>query len=466
MSVDNSYHVNAKKTNLKEGDHRKDYRVIKTCQGDFQCMNSFCTLYKVDTRLTTKKELIKTRKRLICKELVAWTKRKVKAVLYFSVKRMDCTVTHIINKSKRIFHDHGSYSQKHLTQDQLEKVDELVNSGLTGIAGGKISDILINKDRVKHELRASRIRNGLYIRTNDLFEEFTKIEDECPDYINSAELVSSRFCSTFSAPMMTMNKPPFETHPMITDVTYKAVCDGYYLCSTIRPVFVALFAIFAIKPESFLGMIMDFSMAQREGFLQAFLISFGFSKAQAMPFLKGCYMHWKQSVQRIVSNHAVVSPEKAQRFLNLTYNMQRTTIDVVFDETVQSILREFPNSRRWVQWWLQPSISSFVVDDPVEILGNGTCDDITAFQNKNQGSDERKIIEEKTDVDHEDNDDYSAIQRSLGFNLDNEDDKNDRKKLVKRVEKKEDDKKEDEDKDYEFDADCGIYLFFARDYFS
>ncbi|KAI9325541.1 hypothetical protein BD770DRAFT_478113, partial [Pilaira anomala] len=31
MSVDNSYHVNAKKTNLKEGEHRKDYRAVKTC---------------------------------------------------------------------------------------------------------------------------------------------------------------------------------------------------------------------------------------------------------------------------------------------------------------------------------------------------------------------------------------------------------------------------------------------------
>ncbi|KAI9327539.1 hypothetical protein BD770DRAFT_478017 [Pilaira anomala] len=240
MSVDNSYHVNAKKTNLKE----------------------------VDTRPPTKEELIKTRKCLICNELVAWT------------------------KCNRIFHDYGSYSQQHLTQDQLEKVDELVkwhhaisaNSGFTGITGGKnvapdediekISDILINKDRVKNELRASRIRNGLNIRTNHLFEEFTKIEDEFLDFINSAELVS---------------------------------------------------------------------------------------KAQAMPFLKGCYMHWKQSVQKIVSNHAVVSPENAQHFLSLTYNMQRTTVDVVFDETVQDILREFPNSRLWVQWWLQPSISSTIL---------------------------------------------------------------------------------------------------------
>ncbi|KAI9357109.1 hypothetical protein BD770DRAFT_443807 [Pilaira anomala] len=534
MSVDNSYHVNAKKTNLKEGEHRKDYRVVKTCQGALQCMNSFCTLYKVDTRPPTKEELTKTRKCLICQELVAWTKCKVKAVFYFSFKRMDCTMTHIINKSKGIFHDHGSYSQKHLTQDQLEKVDELVkshhaitaNSGLTCIAEGKNVtpdediDVLINMDRVKHELRASRIRNGLNIRTNDLFEEFTKIEDEFPNFFNSAELVSSKFCLTFSAPMMTMSKLPFETHPMITDVAYKAVRDGYYLCSTVMQrhvvifqaviksltterftqYFEALFAKFSIKPESFLVMIMDFSMAQHEGFL----ISFGFSKAQAMSFLIGCYMHWKQSVQRIVSNHAVVSPEKAQRFLNLTYNMQRTTVDVIFDDTVQNILREFPNSRRWVQWWIQLSIAPcygnkkrksrkdddndgrapdttktlvtkakknesdsqsdnenttveivderldlfkshnsvvlevlggmsikltcFVVDDPVEILGNGTCDYVTAFQNKKQGSDERKMIEDKTDVDHEDNDDYLAIQRSLEINLDNKDDKDDRKK--------------------------------------
>ena len=72
-------------------------------------------------------------------------------------------------------------------------------------------------------------------------------------------------------------------------------------------------------------------------------------------------MHWKQSVQRIVSNHAVVSPEKAQRFLNLAYNMQRTTVNAVFDETIQNMLREFPNSRPWLQWWLQPSIASTIL---------------------------------------------------------------------------------------------------------
>ncbi|KAI9325809.1 hypothetical protein BD770DRAFT_102664 [Pilaira anomala] len=222
-------------------------------------MNSFCTLYKVDTRPPTKEELTKTRKCLICQELVAWAKCKVKAVFYFSFKRTDFTMSHIINKSKGIFHDHGSYSQKHLTQDQLKKVDELVkshhaitaNSGLTGIVGGnnvapdedieKISDILINKDRVKHELRASRIRNGLNIRTNDLFEEFTKIEDEFPNFFNSAELVSSKFCLTFSAPMMTMSKLPFGTHPMITDVAYKAVRDGYYLCSIVMQRHVVIF---------------------------------------------------------------------------------------------------------------------------------------------------------------------------------------------------------------------------------
>ncbi|KAI9349913.1 hypothetical protein BD770DRAFT_394596, partial [Pilaira anomala] len=98
-------------------------------------------------------------------------------------------------------------------------------------------------------------------------------------------------------------------------------------------------------------------------------------------------------------------------------------------------------------------LGGFVVGDPFEMLGNDTCDDITAFQNNKEG---------KTDVDHEDNDDYRVIQRSLGLTLYNEDDKNDRKKLVKRVEKKEEDKKEDEDNDYEFDADSILEEYIAE----
>ncbi|KAG2191986.1 hypothetical protein INT47_000778 [Mucor saturninus] len=182
-----------------------------------------------------------------------------------------------------------------------------------------------------------------------------------------------------------MAKLPFENYPIITDVTFKAVPKGFYLCSTVIFVpemkkhivifqaiikkldadqfaiyFKALFEKFAIKSYNFLGMIMDFSQAQREGFYQAFKSCFPDSGILPTRLLKGCYMHWKQYVQRIISNHSLVPAENSNQFNSLTYKLLKTTVEEVFVETAQSMIREFPNVRRWFQWWLQLTISSMI----------------------------------------------------------------------------------------------------------
>lgn len=411
MSVDNSYHVNKKKIKLKEGEHRKDYRIVKTCQGATQCMNSACSLYKVYSRPPIKESLIKSKQCPECQERVTWTQCKVKVEFYFSAKRLDCTMKHVIDKNKGIFHDHGSYSQIHHTQDQ--QVDNLANKSqqpsiITAAKNSSNTEDFINAEILKleegfyeiimdremaaeHELIVSRLLNELSAEetndNDDLFDEFSQIEDDYPDFIISAEMVSSKFCITFSAPIMTTSKLPFDTYPMITGVSTKALCDDYYLCSTVIYVpimkrhlvifqavikqwtadqfatyFDALFAHFTIKPETFLGMVVDFSLAKREGFLQSFSSSFGFNRAQAMPFLKGCYMQWKKSVQRLVVNHRVVRPGTAPRFISLTNAMQTATVDEIFLDSVTSLLKEFPNSRLWVRWWLRPGVSSTILN--------------------------------------------------------------------------------------------------------
>lgn len=172
---------------------------------------------------------------------------------------------------------------------------------------------------------------------------------------------------------------------MMTDVTYKAVCEGYYLCSTVIFVpemkkhlvifqaiikkldtnqfalyFEVLFKHFDIVPETFLGMIMDFSLSQRECYLKALFSSFGLDKAHAMPFLKGCYMHWKQSVQKIVSNYAIVPPSKRKLFKTLTHQVRSTTSRRVFVQSGRRILEEFPCARPRLKCWLQPSVASTV----------------------------------------------------------------------------------------------------------
>jgi hypothetical protein len=110
----------------------------------------------------------------------------------------------------------------------------------------------------------------------------------------------------------------------MTDVTFKAVKTDYYLCSSVvyspdlkknigffqatikhqateqfSVYFQAMFKKFAINPDDFLGVLMDFSQSQREGFIDACQTAFGFTQARSLSYLKGCFMHWMQSVQRI-----------------------------------------------------------------------------------------------------------------------------------------------------------------------
>lgn len=129
---------------------------------------------------------------------------------------------------------------------------------------------------------------------------------------------------------MTMAELPFKTHPIITDVTLKAVPEGHYPCSTVIYVpamkkhiviFQAVKKIliqvnllctlkkFAIIPNNFLGIFMIFHKF------------FDSTDVHLDLLLRGCYMRWKQSVQIIVSNHAIVSPAKTVQFLSLTYKL-------------------------------------------------------------------------------------------------------------------------------------------------
>ena len=145
---------------------------------------------------------------------------------------------------------------------------------------------------------------------------------------------------------------PFATQPIVTDATYKAVAsDKKYLCSSVIYVpemrksivffqavigsleastfatyFIKLFEHINVAKDRFLGVVMDFSAAQRLGFLHAFNYHYHNSANgsgtpeqlnEGISYFKGCHMHWMQSVQRVVKNHSAVPPQMKNEFLAL-----------------------------------------------------------------------------------------------------------------------------------------------------
>ncbi|KAI9273123.1 hypothetical protein BDA99DRAFT_284548 [Phascolomyces articulosus] len=180
--------------------------------------------------------------------------------------------------------------------------------------------------------------------------------------------------------------------PVITDVTFKAVRklkDGRkcYLCSSVlyfseirkhalvfqgilggtsemyfHQYFLAFFSAYQIdfsNENNFLGMIMDFSSAQRNGFLLAYR-QYTFGRDDGLKYLKGCYMHWMQSVQRVSSNGNAVPRDERQNFLKLANTIRTTTDKQEFITTRNKIIQRFPILRKWLTWWLNPSISSMI----------------------------------------------------------------------------------------------------------
>ncbi|KAG2232278.1 hypothetical protein INT48_001563 [Thamnidium elegans] len=312
---------------------------------------------------------ILNKKCLRCEGIMIRIRREVQVKYFFSLKQLYCAMRHDNEGGKGIKHSYGPCFQKHLTQEELVKVDKMIKKNPSITTSHAIAGIA-NSRIFEHEIRKSRVRSGLSSPlSKNHFEEFAKIKEEFPGYIISAELASAKFCIIFSVPKMTKVKLPFDTQPMITGETYKAVCEGYYLCYTVIYVpemkkhlvifqaivkkldtnqfavyFEALSKKFGIVPDTFRGMIMDFSFVQCEGFLKTFFSSFRLDKAHAMPFLKRYFMHWMQSVQKIVSNYTVVSP---------------VTNVSVFVESGRKILSEFPCARRWIKWRLQLSIAQY-----------------------------------------------------------------------------------------------------------
>ncbi|KAI9494663.1 hypothetical protein BDB00DRAFT_299269 [Zychaea mexicana] len=112
--------------------------------------------------------------------------------------------------------------------------------------------------------------------------------------------------------------------------------------------------------NSFSRLVMKFSLAQRKGFMMAFEQTFPFSKIDPRSLPKGCYYHWRQSVQHLITNHAVVAVEKVTDFQDLTNTMYDVDGESGFQLAVNQLRKEFPNAERWLDRWTQDGVAAMI----------------------------------------------------------------------------------------------------------
>ncbi|KAG1266648.1 hypothetical protein G6F68_002569 [Rhizopus microsporus] len=285
----------------KERKKGKHTRVIcKKYLGSVYCNNTECTFYEIDHRPYALKNDIEKQQCLICDS---------------KLERRLCTVRHLTVAEK-------CHLDEKVDEDPHVKLSKAIVgvSSRTGEAVrsiySSVSMILINKGRAKYELNNAKQRMGVSSRTGFL-GEFEKIESEYEGFISSAEVANQAFCIIFCSPEIKKFELPFSSQFIVTDVTYKAVKDNYCLCSSViyvphlkkhlvilqaiigslewiffKKYFKAFFQYFGISRKFFLGVVMDFSIAQRRGFWKPIDAHFRIAVMQ--------------SVQRIASNYAVV----------------------------------------------------------------------------------------------------------------------------------------------------------------
>ncbi|KAG2216529.1 hypothetical protein INT45_014183 [Circinella minor] len=392
---------------IKKGTCRHYKRI---CNGFVACNNVHCTLYMLQCRPAISSTAVQKQTCISCTNDLVHD-NTCKAYAFYFFEGSTCTLEHHGEHNHNQMDDNDddknnqpknppNYLDKHLSYKQQQQLDVYLGIDkkdskprgfeaappsirkakalATGVLDKKgtlaesvrtVNPVLGNLDRLSYENR-KRGLNKERESTQDLFADFEELEQEYPHFFTSANITSGLFIITFRAPLM-IKYTSFRAFSCVTDVTYSAFQKARYLCSTaviggltteyFHQYFLALFSLYKIdfsSADNFMGMVMDFSLAQKNGFLSAYTQLTGMTNG--LQYLKGCYMHWMQSVQRISSIHAVVPNNNRTRFLELPSNLRTIPTITDFDNVCNSILNEFPNARRWLRWWLQPDVHSMI----------------------------------------------------------------------------------------------------------
>ncbi|OAV93848.1 hypothetical protein PTTG_27179 [Puccinia triticina 1-1 BBBD Race 1] len=115
--------------------------------------------------------------------------------------------------------------------------------------------------------------------------------------------------------------------------------------------------------ETLVRQVVDFSLAQREVFIAAYMKVFGVTdRQQALSKLKGCHEHFRAQVTRIKRNRAVVPPEQEAQF-------QKLCLDLLVlpeagkpshEQKIDELRRLFPKTKRWLDWWTMVDVEAML----------------------------------------------------------------------------------------------------------
>ncbi|KAJ7048195.1 hypothetical protein C8F01DRAFT_1286042 [Mycena amicta] len=320
------------------------------------------------------------------------------------------TGTTVVRKHLGI-HDHPRPPVKQLTVAQNDALDELVRtnpntSALALRAGaspgqiplGEINPVLLDARKARAEVEKSHARLGIGAQlrggsTFGLLDTFRKLKAsfDVPWFIDSDLLDKQFICMQTPA----MRKPFPRGGVLLTSLVFSPILLRWvvvlytwignldeshhetHFTHLIRSMFDVCTRIGIPIDDHILASILDFSTAQRNGFVEAFIAVMtsripGWNdlsersraeerenlRRRAQAILLGCAVHWQRTVFRV---KAMLRPEFVPEFERLIRVLESsTTTAEEFLDAAARIYREYKELRAWIFWWLLPGNGAMI----------------------------------------------------------------------------------------------------------
>lgn len=116
--------------------------------------------------------------------------------------------------------------------------------------------------------------------------------------------------------------------------------------------------------------VMDFSEAERQGFIKAYIEFFtelatdtrspDELREAAEALLKGCNQHFNEQVSRIRKTKALVPVGLEDSFMELVRALHDAPTIPLFKSAADDLLQAFPAIHNWLEWWMRPKVAQMI----------------------------------------------------------------------------------------------------------